>query len=75
MKDGTCSTHYLKNFNKTLGDYGYPKYMTCSPKGFVHMATINMRRNTGIIDNKWIVPHNSALFNVFHAHINIEYCS
>ncbi|XP_027124286.1 uncharacterized protein [Coffea arabica] len=70
MRDGTCKSHYPKDFCP---------YTTHVEDGYSHYRKrddgrkIKVRRFT--LDNRWVVPYNPYLLALFDCHINVEICS
>lgn len=77
MIEGKCSKKYPKPLTSDTitGDDGYPLYRRRSPEDNGHTATIRIRNQDVVIDNRWVVPYNSLLSKTFGAHINVEYCN
>jgi hypothetical protein len=70
MKDGVCSKHYPKDFNKetSIDGLGFPVYRRTRNDRYVIKNGIRL-------DNRWIVPYNMSLLKKFQAHINVEWCN
>jgi hypothetical protein len=68
-KDGQCRRHFPKEFNTvtTLVGDGYPQYR--------RRGLFSVVRNGEIIDDRWVVPYNPYLLEVFDCHINVEVCA
>nr|XP_027083804.1 uncharacterized protein LOC113706116 [Coffea arabica] len=67
MRDGTCKSHYPKDFcpYTTHAEDGYPYYRRRDDG-----RKIKVRRFT--LDNRWVVPYNPYLLALFDCHINVE---
>ncbi|XP_071913897.1 uncharacterized protein [Coffea arabica] len=70
MRDGTCKSHYPKDFcpHTIHAEDGYPHYRRRDDG-----RKIRVRRFT--LDNRWVVPYNPYLLALFDCHINVEICS
>jgi hypothetical protein len=68
-KDGQCRRHFPKEFNTvtTLVGDGYPQYR--------RRGLFSVIRNGQTIDDRWVVPYNPYLLEVFDCHINVEVCA
>ena len=68
-QDGQCKRYFPKEFNTvttTEGD-GYPQYRR---RGFFSAS-----RNGQVIDDRWVVPYNPYLLELFDCHICVEVCA
>lgn len=77
MIDGKCSKRYPRPLiaETITGNDGYPLYRRRSPDDHGHTATIRMRNEDIIVDNRWVVPYCPLLSKIFEAHINVESCN
>ncbi|GBN22032.1 hypothetical protein AVEN_87745-1 [Araneus ventricosus] len=77
MKKGTCSKmcplHFIKETQ--FATDGYPLYRRRKPEDGGQTATVKMKSDSVVIDNRWIVPYNPLLLKMFDAHINVECCN
>ena len=68
-KDGQCKRYFPKEFNTVTtaeGD-GYPKYR--------RRGLFSVNRDGEIIDDRWVVPYNPYLLELFDCHICVEVCA
>lgn len=66
---GTCYRHFPKKLNSVtsiVGD-GYPEYR--------RRNLFSAFRNGRTIDDRWVVPYNRHLLEMFDCHINVEICA
>ena len=68
-KDGQCKRYFPKEFNTVttiVGD-GYPQYR--------RRGLFSVSRNGQAIDDRWVVPYNPYLLELFDCHICVEVCA
>ena len=70
MQDGSCKCRYPRTFNETTiqGKDSYPIYRRRKDG-----RSAKVRGAT--LDNRWVVPYNPYLLQMFNGHINVEVCS
>ncbi|XP_028778037.1 uncharacterized protein LOC114734585 [Neltuma alba] len=70
MKDKKCSKYFPKRFNDNtkVDDEGYPTYRRKANGRLVEIKSITL-------DNRYVVPYNPSLLQMFQAHINVEKCN
>jgi hypothetical protein len=70
MKDGGCSKRFPKSFceETSVDQSGYPVYRRRSDGRTVV-------KDSHILDNRWVLPHNVALLKRYQAHLNVEWCN
>ncbi|GBL75265.1 hypothetical protein AVEN_168352-1, partial [Araneus ventricosus] len=54
---------------------GYALYRRRKPEDGGQTATVKMKSDSVVIDNRWIVPYSPLLLKMFDAHINVECCN
>ncbi|XP_055714384.1 uncharacterized protein LOC129808622 [Phlebotomus papatasi] len=69
-RDGRCSKKFPKEFHEatTFRTNGYPIYRRRDNGA-------SMMRDGRRLDNRWVVPHNRYLLEVYNCHINVEHCT
>ncbi|GBO46992.1 hypothetical protein AVEN_154628-1 [Araneus ventricosus] len=77
LKEGNCSKMYPRQFIKEtqFATDGYPLYRRRKPEDGGQTATVKMKSDSVVIDNRWIVPYSPLLLKMFDAHINVECCN
>ncbi|GBN36887.1 hypothetical protein AVEN_32254-1 [Araneus ventricosus] len=77
LKEGNCSKMYPRQFIKEtqFAMDGYPLYRRRKPEDGGQTATVKMKSDSVVIDNRWIVPYSPLLLKMFDAHINVECCN
>ncbi|XP_027155566.1 uncharacterized protein LOC113755901 [Coffea eugenioides] len=70
MKNGSCKSHYPKNFSDHTihAEDSYPCYRRRNDG-----RKVKVRRHE--LDNRWVIPHNRYLLALIDCHINVEICS
>lgn len=65
---GKCSKNFPKSIQDetSLYESGYPNYRRRN------LVVPYQLPNGNTIDNKWVVPYNPALLEIFNCHINVE---
>ncbi|KAL0830677.1 hypothetical protein ABMA28_002814 [Loxostege sticticalis] len=77
MKDGRCTKRFPKSFvtETVTGENGYPAYRRRPALNGGFTAEVNIRGQSVIVDNRWVVPHSPVLSRAFQTHINVESCA
>ncbi|XP_074271508.1 uncharacterized protein LOC141595439 [Silene latifolia] len=78
--DRQCMQH-----KKSLGccKYGYPKQFATDTTNSSDRYPVYRRRQTGdsakvrgeMLNNRWVIPYNPYLLDLFDCHLNVEVCS
>jgi hypothetical protein len=82
MENGVCTKHFPKEFQveTQLNDDGYPSYKrnsgrTFEKEAFIRNSNGKLKKQTFLVDDRYIVPYNAYLLTKYDAHLNIEVCS
>ena len=77
MTEGRCNKKYPRQFVKEtqFATDGYPLYRRRKSEDGGHTATVKVKSEQVVIDNRCIVPYNPLLPKMFEAHINVECCN
>ncbi|GBN24567.1 hypothetical protein AVEN_246510-1 [Araneus ventricosus] len=72
MKEGNCSKMHPRQFIKEtqFATDGYLSYRRKKPEDYGQTATVKMKSDSVVIDNRWIVPYSPLLLKMFDTHIN-----
>jgi hypothetical protein len=72
MSDGKCTKKYPRDLIRETqtGEDGYPLCRRRKPGDGGFTTYINMHNRESEVDNRWIVPYNPVLSEMFQAHIN-----
>lgn len=70
MKEGTCSKHFPKEFQKetVLDKDGYAFYKR-------HDNGQRVFKNGKCLSNQWVVPYNLKMLKKYQGHMNVEWCN
>ena len=77
MVNGRCSKGFPREFLREtrLNDDGYPSMRRRSPADGGNTAVVAIRGRNVTIDNRWVVPYNPKLLQLFKCHLNVELCN
>ena len=69
-----CNTNFPMPFRSRtrIVENNYPQYKRLSPSEGGH--TYKNRPSSPLVDNRYVVPYNPSLSQLFNCHINVEVC-